>query len=133
MMFRLILLWVWIGVLELIWSLEPKKSIECETEDNLECKIPFDFGGKTFNSCMLWHKKGEKASVCLPKQNLTSGNALKYSTTSDLKYCSTGCAIEKPVCDECVFPFLYNGKTHNTCLKWHEKANSYPTWKLHLI
>ena len=120
-MFRLVLLLIYSGMIVPLQS----TVIECETDDNYDCKLPFDFGGKTFYSCMLWHRNGEKASACLPYLNQTKRT---YSRTSDLKYCSKGCSVEDPVCEECIFPFLYNGKIHNRCLKWHKDANAFPTW-----
>ena len=103
---------------------------ECKTEDKMQCDLPFFFGGKSFDSCMLWNKAGKQAAVCLPKNNISSASDYKkrHSTTEDLKVCTTGCPFEKAICNECAVPFLYNGKIYNSCIKWHERAPSYPTW-----
>ena len=56
---------------------------ECKTEDKMQCDLPFFFGGKTFDSCMLWNKAGKKTTVCLPKNNISSDSDYKkrHSTT----------------------------------------------------
>ena len=70
---REIIFWM----LQVTIVLAQEKIPECKTEDKLQCDLPFFFGGKTFDSCMLWNKAGKKSMVCLPKTNISSDSDYK--------------------------------------------------------
>lgn len=97
----------------------------CNVEDERECDtsrctFPFELDGHYYNGCTHYqysHPYSTEQSYCITNQKDFKG------TSKNLKpigwtICSSKCPVEHKICEECEFPFEYDGRYFNDCTKY---------------
>ncbi|XP_040580268.1 uncharacterized protein [Lepeophtheirus salmonis] len=85
----------------------------CKATDNLPCKFPFVYGGRTYNECTnvdygstFWCATSVGANNDLVNYGICRSGCTGVTS-------GNGCTTTDG--NSCIFPFVYNGKTYSTC------------------